>query len=243
VHADKIVVECNEDGFSEANVKSICRTGKSSKKAKRGYIGEKGIGFKSVFQVASKVHIQSNSFSFSFQYDQGSRGAAKLGIITPIPEDDLIPTSDRPLTRMTLTPISGIPYCDLASNFLVLPDTLLLFLSTIKILKIQLNEFRGKTIIATYRKINSMPDIVDLIKTVEVLGHPNETDITETQYHVTTKTISNLTAHEARPDVNECDVVLAFPLNKDFSPVISTHFIYAFLPVRESSFTVSQRKY
>ncbi len=39
---------CNEDGFTEANVRSICRLSASSKKAApdRKRIGEKGIGFK-----------------------------------------------------------------------------------------------------------------------------------------------------------------------------------------------------
>ncbi|KAF3970887.1 hypothetical protein CMV_005459 [Castanea mollissima] len=41
----------NEKGFSSKNIDSICSVGRSTKKGnrKRGYIGEKGIGFKSVF--------------------------------------------------------------------------------------------------------------------------------------------------------------------------------------------------
>ncbi|XXG72539.1 hypothetical protein AAC387_Pa07g1609 [Persea americana] len=41
----------NEKGFSMKNIESICSIGQSTKKGKRefGFIGEKGIGFKSVF--------------------------------------------------------------------------------------------------------------------------------------------------------------------------------------------------
>ncbi|KAK0642855.1 histidine kinase-like ATPase, partial [Cercophora newfieldiana] len=71
VHRDKIVVECNEDGFTEANIRAICNVGKSSKMGAQGYIGEKGIGFKSVFKVAWKVWIQSGPFSFCFKHRRG----------------------------------------------------------------------------------------------------------------------------------------------------------------------------
>lgn len=55
---------CNEQGFTEANVRSICRIRHSTKKVeggRKGYIGEKGIGFKSVFNVADLVWIKSRA--------------------------------------------------------------------------------------------------------------------------------------------------------------------------------------
>ena len=80
LHPSRIVVDSNEDGFNEANVKAICSTSQSTKTNAQGYIGEKGIGFKSVFKVASKVHIQSKPFSFAFQHKFGDSG---LGMVTP----------------------------------------------------------------------------------------------------------------------------------------------------------------
>ncbi|KAF4434928.1 hypothetical protein FACUT_7588 [Fusarium acutatum] len=41
-----IVVECNEDGFTSLDLKAICSVGESTKTAKHGYVGTKGIGFK-----------------------------------------------------------------------------------------------------------------------------------------------------------------------------------------------------
>ncbi|ROV88550.1 hypothetical protein VMCG_10385 [Cytospora schulzeri] len=95
VHPRRIVIDCNEDGFTGDNLKAICSVGKSSKTGAQGYIGEKGIGFKSVFMVAWKVHIQSGPFSFSFTHRPGDSG---IGMITPIWEgnqEELV----QPLTR------------------------------------------------------------------------------------------------------------------------------------------------
>ncbi|KAI8291522.1 hypothetical protein K4K60_001608 [Colletotrichum sp. SAR11_57] len=63
IYPSRIVIHCNEDGFTHENMKAICAVGESSKTGAQGYIGEKGIGFKSVFMVAWKVHIQSKAFS------------------------------------------------------------------------------------------------------------------------------------------------------------------------------------
>uniref|UniRef100_A0A0D9XSE1 Protein NO VEIN C-terminal domain-containing protein n=1 Tax=Leersia perrieri TaxID=77586 RepID=A0A0D9XSE1_9ORYZ len=58
----------NEKGFSPANIESISRVGKSTKKGNRdqGYIGEKGIGFKSVFLISSQPHIFSKGYQIKF---------------------------------------------------------------------------------------------------------------------------------------------------------------------------------
>lgn len=47
-----IVVMNNEQGFSAENMRALCDVGNSTKKGSNaGYIGLKGIGFKSVFRV------------------------------------------------------------------------------------------------------------------------------------------------------------------------------------------------
>lgn len=59
---------CNELGFSEANLRALCTVSESIKKVagnKKGYIGEKGMGFKSVFRVADVVWIKSGALSVS----------------------------------------------------------------------------------------------------------------------------------------------------------------------------------
>ncbi|KUL86125.1 hypothetical protein ZTR_07715 [Talaromyces verruculosus] len=104
VYIHRIVVECNEDGFTHENLVAICNVGKSSKSGAQGYIGEKGIGFKSVFMVAWKVLIQSGDFSFYFQHKKGDSG---MGMISPVWQDVESDSDDDdatagPLTRITL---------------------------------------------------------------------------------------------------------------------------------------------
>ena len=63
---DRIVLTYNETGFTPANVFAITGIAEAAKNvdANKNEIGEKGIGFKSVFGVAEKVWIRSNYFSF-----------------------------------------------------------------------------------------------------------------------------------------------------------------------------------
>jgi hypothetical protein len=62
--------ECNETGFDAGNVFAICYAAASSKKRKpngRTFIGEKGIGFKSIFAVAQSVEIHSGDYHFELR--------------------------------------------------------------------------------------------------------------------------------------------------------------------------------
>ena len=65
---DKLVVSYNEKGFTKDNVRAITAIGESTKKlllnGEDKAIGEKGVGFKSVFGVAKAVDIHSNGFDF-----------------------------------------------------------------------------------------------------------------------------------------------------------------------------------
>lgn len=68
--------DCNEIGFSFRQLDALTRIGKSTKKAaggRKGYIGEKGIGFKSVFKVADVVRVASGCYEFKFNLP-GARG-------------------------------------------------------------------------------------------------------------------------------------------------------------------------
>lgn len=76
---DRLEVFCNEIGFNEKQVKAICSLGESTKKdRKKVNIGEKGIGFKSVFKVSSRPEIHSGNYHFYFDEN------------TPHPEKPLV---------------------------------------------------------------------------------------------------------------------------------------------------------
>ncbi len=63
-------ISYNEKGFTKENVRAITAIGESTKKlllTGDAAIGEKGVGFKSVFGVASEVEIHSNGFDFKLK--------------------------------------------------------------------------------------------------------------------------------------------------------------------------------
>ncbi|XP_056326181.1 uncharacterized protein wu:fj29h11 isoform X1 [Danio aesculapii] len=65
----------NECGFEEKNIRAVCDVGRSTKgKHKYGYIGQKGIGFKSVFKVTDCPEIHSNGFHIQFDKTSGPMG-------------------------------------------------------------------------------------------------------------------------------------------------------------------------
>ncbi|XP_029953318.1 protein NO VEIN isoform X2 [Salarias fasciatus] len=75
VEKDCITVLNNETGFQEKNIRAICDVGRSTKgKHKYGYIGQKGIGFKSVFKVTDCPEIHSNGFHLRFDKTCGPMG-------------------------------------------------------------------------------------------------------------------------------------------------------------------------
>ena len=61
-----MIVRNNELGFMPKHVRALCHVGASSKgKGAKGYIGQKGIGFKSVFRVSGAPEVHSRGFHFS----------------------------------------------------------------------------------------------------------------------------------------------------------------------------------
>lgn len=68
MRGDALQASYNEDGFTKDNVRALTAMGESTKKllltGSTQSIGEKGVGFKSVFGVAQSVEIHSNGFHF-----------------------------------------------------------------------------------------------------------------------------------------------------------------------------------
>lgn len=69
VKGQTIITEYNEIGFTRANIRSITAIGESTKNKLLSHqsisIGEKGVGFKTIFAIASKVTIHSGNYHFS----------------------------------------------------------------------------------------------------------------------------------------------------------------------------------
>ena len=79
-HGRQITLFNNETGFGARHIDAICDVKASTKGADtRGYIGRKGIGFKSVFTVSDRPHIHSNGYHIHF--DRARNG--HIGYILP----------------------------------------------------------------------------------------------------------------------------------------------------------------
>jgi hypothetical protein len=243
IYPDKIIVDNNEDGFTAANVESICKIADSTKTRtdSQYYIGEKGIGFKSVFMVASKVHIQSGPFSFFFEHPS-PHGDSGMGMITPVycPPDEAL---QDPLTRITLTLRDGLSFQDLEDLdrqfFRDLPDALLLFLTKLK--RITINKYDASKSLLTHTTYTSHRDQrnhrATLLKVTQHDGKPPET--WSTRYQIARKILRNL-PHNDKRDHNTTEVALAFPIDGDDTPIIEQQDVYAYLPINNFGFSVRQ---
>ncbi|EJD42202.1 hypothetical protein AURDEDRAFT_152983 [Auricularia subglabra TFB-10046 SS5] len=204
-------IQCNEVGFSDENVRAFCGIGQSTKKNQSGYIGEKGIGAKSIFQVARKVFVQSRGYSFVLDRDE------ELGMISPHwTELAVLPG----WTRMTLE------FCDEKQYYIVKAQlehvrmTVLLFMRRLAHLHID-----DGTVFAASRKIDG--DVV----TITVPGAPSWNFLRVSQI---------VPAYPYEPKRAHCvstEVSLAFPLDQAGQPWISWQLVYAFLPLRAAGFT------
>jgi HSP90 family molecular chaperone len=99
IEQDKILVQNNENGFSEKHVQALCDVANSTKTKKMGYIGEKGIGFKSVFRISHTPQIFSNGFRFELR---GNDKEFPLSYIVPYWIENVPNYVDLGLTNIVL---------------------------------------------------------------------------------------------------------------------------------------------
>ena len=150
---NKITLRYNEKGFTPFNVFAITGIAEAAKNVSSGKneIGEKGIGFKSVFGVASKVWIRSGWFSFELHKDNFTIPVANY-------QSDVY----CPGTEMTLYVASGIAkviydeikrqYCTKDALFARNP---LLFLN--KLTKLSFHHDNGQAMTFQVTRSNSQP--------------------------------------------------------------------------------------
>ncbi|KAK4233160.1 hypothetical protein C8A03DRAFT_19708 [Achaetomium macrosporum] len=250
VYPNHVVVECNEDGFTDGNLRAICNVGKSSKREAQGYIGEKGIGFKSVFMVAHRVHVQSGHFSFRFLHRQGDSG---IGMITPIWDEDGEYLGDR-CTRITLdlqqsrtTEEQARRRQTIEQQFRDIHDTILLFMKKIREIKIA---FYDQEMGEADQPISTITHSIDRWGTRAVCKkHTSQKSggrrAEVRHYHITEHIATGLPKAEGRiyseseersRAYSQGEVVLAFPLTENSVPVLENQWVFAFLPVRQMGF-------
>lgn len=248
VYRSKIIVECNEDGFTERDLTAICDVGQSTKSTEYGYIGAKGIGFKSVFIAASEVYIQSGNFSFNFEHKKEDPG---LGMVRPIwvKPEEVLPA---PLTRMTLKLHNDETGADELRNIIVnqlesLQESCLLFLKNLQRIRVQHYD-DGDLLLKTTQFMKEKVDEFRVKLVRKIVTETGETTTCKI-YHVTKQKAWDLTdsvgrttsgSATARAAASSAEVILAFPLNELYEPKCdSRQELFAFLPLCSHDYKVS----
>ncbi|CAN1189252.1 Protein NO VEIN [Linum perenne] len=243
-----LLVFNNEKGFSARNIESICSVGNSTKKGnrKRGYIGEKGIGFKSVFLITSRPHIFSNGYQIRFNENPCQH--CKLGYIVPEWVDDDKPSlsdiqkvygSGSPLPTTTLVlPLKPDKVKPVKEQLSSIHPEILLFLSKIKHLSVREDntDHNLNTVseIAITKEVNfvSRKNMDAESYTLHLSADSSNENDGQCSYYVWKQRFPVKREYrvESRIDVEEWLVTLAFPNGERLHKGTHSPGIYAFLP-------------
>lgn len=222
--------DCNEIGFTFRQLDALTRIGKSTKKAangRKGYIGEKGIGFKSVFKVADVVHVASGCYEFKFNRRN------TIGMMLPIPSN--FPSFDRVKdhTQFLLELKDNEDYRQISVDLHGLGPETLLFLRKLAQLDVSVNGERKTYKLRTY---NSNSDLGGETATVsETTGQQNKS----TKYMIERQTVEDMPPDSRRESVTTSEVVVAFAVQDQITPIVKPQQVFAFLPVQRYGFPVS----
>lgn len=188
-------------------------------------IGEKGIGFKSVFKIADVVWIHSGKYSFKFDKRE------KLGMIAPIWAD----FPEKPtmgFTSIMLQLSTEYDETSLIREIKLLDPTLLIFLRKLRQLNLSILERDGDSWQSTHerhdeRSWNNHQKLIRL-----------QQDGRHLDYIVTLYIADQLPSETKRPDCIQSEILLGFPVTEPNAGEIISQKVYAFLPIRDYGFKV-----
>lgn len=212
----------NEQGFRPEDVRALCSVGRSTKAKKAGFIGEKGIGFKSVFQVSNTPEIHSNGFHFRFDMSDPEQ---HLGYIVP---NWIAPDASIAVEGTTIVLPSKERETFSAAVLSELDARLLLFLRKLRQIDLR-----------TPDEEVSMRCIDDNgLATLETRRQADGTPPMRQRYlRVATAVAMAGAPDDKRPQVNESELILAFPLDDAGKALaVPDCAAFAFLPIRAFGF-------
>ncbi|KAL0904100.1 hypothetical protein M5K25_026173 [Dendrobium thyrsiflorum] len=229
-----VIVLNNEVGFSAQNMRALCDVGNSTKKGSSGgYIGQKGIGFKSVFRVTDAPEIHSNGFHVKFDINDG-----QIGFVLPT----IIPPCDIDFFRRQVMCDSDQPHATFWNSCIVLP------------FKPELKRGKGMSpILSMFSDIH--PHLLLFLRHLKCIRYKNmisnelvvfrrESD----ENGMVTVSIGKnkmswllvnriLKPALIRPEVQTTKITLAFPLeeseNSKYKAKLDQQHVFAFLPLRK----------
>ncbi len=200
----------DETGFAEKDVESLCDIGNSTKKGHReGYIGEKGIGFKSVFLISDRPHVISNGYSFHFRRDDCDAG---LGYIVPHWSEQVPAVAENSPTAILL-PLRSASDVDVAKQLVDIEPECILFLRRLRRIELE----SAATGLNRTIRCNGADGFFEL-----------DVDGTRTSYFIHRKECScDHIQDERRQGVSSTSVTIALPLT---APEAMNGRVFAFLP-------------
>ncbi|XP_047947665.1 protein NO VEIN isoform X1 [Salvia hispanica] len=228
-----IVVLNNEHGFSFNNIRALCDVGNSTKKGvNTGYIGKKGIGFKSVFRVTDAPEIHSNGFHIKFDITGGQIGFVLPTVIPPCDVDFYTRLAlegsdhlDRNSWKTCIvlpfrsSLLEGFGMNNILSMFSDLHPSLLLFLHRLQCIKFK-----------------NLVDDSFIVMRKEVIGN-GIVEVTLGNNRMTWFVASKkLVADTIRSDAQTTEISVAFTLKETgeegYAPVLNQQPVFSFLPLR-----------
>lgn len=201
-------------------MEAICAINQSTKSNKQNdgeYIGEKGIGFKSVFKAADVIWISSRNFTFKFDKTRF------LGMVTPLwaefPEETKFGW-----TSMYLNLSKTFEEETLIHDLLAFDANLLIFLRRIKEINIHVEGIGNDK----KQKISKSEtqDGQDTFTTIWVGD-------TTVRYLIREQVVENLPQEKRRLNWRRTKILLGFPVAEGVEQSqLAGQNVYAFLPIR-----------
>ncbi|PVH69089.1 hypothetical protein DL98DRAFT_626637 [Cadophora sp. DSE1049] len=192
-------VDCNEVGFEAAHVKAISSVRRSTKSLanhSKGYTGEKGIGFKSVFRIADVIWLSSRQYQFKF--DKRDR----LGMMAPRWAEFPQPTLPGE-TSFFLQLSDACNESDLVQQLRDFDPILLIFMRRVE--RVNLRAYRNNE---DWERIIQRQVLQSNYGQITVLS----TDDQKSSYFTVKYPVENLPQEARRPKVVCSDLDLAFPV-------------------------------
>lgn len=218
-----LVVENNEIGFEQRHVEALCQVGKTTKTKAQGYIGEKGIGFKSVFRITDCPRVFSKGFQFALPKHDPEVG---LGYIVPQWVDHP-PHWVTPQCTTIVLPLDGSnprQVQSVAKSLRDIAPETILFLNKLQVIEIACP--KRTTLI---QKNNSGP----LVEVKRLVRRGTGEQCVASRYwkHSRSFDVPPEAAHEKRRDIVRCAVSVAIPLDAE----ATNGKLFAYLPVWDST--------
>ncbi len=219
-----LIIENNETGFTKKNVVAICGIDDSLKRKtnKNDSIGEKGIGFKSVFRATYNPHIFSKGYQFCLP---ANKKDGTLDMVVPYWVDEIPPTIDLSLTTIIL-PLNrtDFSYDDLKENLLRFNLDTILFLNKLKKIVI---EVEGETILSLTKEIDSK----HFIRIIQESGSDEKKNLSIKRFLLCKDSFDKpIEMTSEKCNESKSSISIAYPLDIDS---MDYGKLFAYLPVKK----------